>query len=86
MQRTVDGPLSARARALVAAGPRPEVALPPRLRMAVLVAKANQVKHATCKRALQVRMSGVNGLVVRSCVVCKSSRVCDTNACVAALS
>ena len=57
----MDGPLSARARAVVATGFRPEVALPLRLQMAGLIVEANQVKHAACKRVLQVRMNGVSG-------------------------
>ena len=57
----MDGPLSARARAVVATGSRPEVALPLRLQMAGLIVEANQVKHASCKRVLQVRMNGVSG-------------------------
>ena len=57
----MDGVLSPRARALVVVGPRPDVAITPRVRMAVLTVQANQVEHATRKRVLQVRMNGVNG-------------------------
>ena len=55
----MDGPLSTRARLLVVVGPRPELALTPGQRMAVLIVTANQAKHATRKRALQVRTNGV---------------------------